>query len=108
MGRMKGIWGQDCLEFIPERWITEQGKIKYEAPYKFLSFNAGPRSCLGKDVALTQLKMVGATLIHNYKFKVVDGGENAEPDLSVILHMKHGLKVNVINRWSSNNNNNST
>ncbi|CAO2830526.1 unnamed protein product [Amaranthus hypochondriacus] len=104
MGRMKGIWGQDCLEFKPERWITEQGKIKYEAPYKFLSFNAGPRSCLGKEVALTQLKMVGATLIHNYKFKVVDGGENAEPDLSVILHMKHGLKVNVINRWSIDNN----
>ncbi|XP_021736652.1 alkane hydroxylase MAH1-like [Chenopodium quinoa] len=99
MARMKGIWGEDCFEFKPERWITKEGKIKYEPPYKFLSFNAGPRTCLGKEVALTQMKMVGATLIHNYKFHVVDG-LHAEPDLSVILHIKHGLKVNVSNRWS--------
>ncbi|XP_010681074.2 alkane hydroxylase MAH1 [Beta vulgaris subsp. vulgaris] len=99
MGRMKGIWGEDCFEFKPERWITKEGKIKYEPPYKFLSFNAGPRTCLGKEVAFTQLKMVSATLIHNYKFHVVDG-QHAEPDMSIVLHMKHGLKVKVSNRWS--------
>lgn len=25
MGRMEGVWGRDCLEFKPERWISEQG-----------------------------------------------------------------------------------
>ncbi|KAL2907205.1 Noroxomaritidine synthase [Bienertia sinuspersici] len=108
MARMKGIWGEDCYEFKPERWITKEGKIKYEPPYKFLSFNAGPRTCLGKEVALTQMKMVGATLIHNYKFHIVDGHKNGEPDLSVILHMKHGLKVKVSNMWSIVVNGNTT
>ncbi|XP_074308653.1 alkane hydroxylase MAH1-like [Silene latifolia] len=103
MARMKGIWGEDCLEFKPERWITKQGKIKYEPPYKFLCFNAGPRTCLGKEVAFTQMKMVGATLIHNYEFKLVNESHAAELDVSVILHMKHGLKVKVSNRWSSMN-----
>ncbi|KAK9713321.1 hypothetical protein RND81_06G019700 [Saponaria officinalis] len=100
MARMKGVWGDDCMEFKPERWITEQGKIKYEPPYKFMCFNAGPRTCLGKEIAFTQMKMVGATLIHNYEFKVVNECHAAELDMSVILHMKHGLKVEVKNRWN--------
>lgn len=97
MARMEGIWGEDCFEFKPERWITNQGKIKYEPSYKFLSFNSGPRTCLGKEVAFTQMKMVSATLIHNYKFQVVDG-HKTNPDLSVILHMRDGLKVKVSNQ----------
>ncbi|KAJ0970412.1 hypothetical protein J5N97_023289 [Dioscorea zingiberensis] len=46
MGRMKAIWGEDCMEFKPERWITEEGMIRHEPPNKFLSFNCGPRTCL--------------------------------------------------------------
>ncbi|GJX34667.1 cytochrome P450, partial [Tanacetum coccineum] len=29
MRRMETIWGPDCLEFRPERWISEQGGIKH-------------------------------------------------------------------------------
>ncbi|KAL7186902.1 hypothetical protein ACSBR2_028586 [Camellia fascicularis] len=38
MGRMETIWGKDCLEFKPERRITEQGVIKREPSYKFITF----------------------------------------------------------------------
>jgi len=100
MARQKAIWGKDCFEFKPERWINEQGKLKYEPSYKFLSFNAGPRTCLGKEVAFAQMKTVGSTLIHNYKFQVVDA-RKVKPDVSVILHVKNGLKVKVNNRWST-------
>ncbi|XP_004142037.3 alkane hydroxylase MAH1 [Cucumis sativus] len=66
LGRMSDVWGKDCLEFKPERWISENGKIKHFPSYKFLSFNAGPRTCLGKQVAFTELKIVAAAIIHNY------------------------------------------
>ncbi|GAV73565.1 p450 domain-containing protein [Cephalotus follicularis] len=99
MGRMPSIWGEDCLEFKPERWITEKGGIKHEPSYKFFAFNAGPRTCLGKDVAFTQMKAVAAAIIHNYHFDLVND-HPVVPRLSVILHMKHGLKVKVTKRRS--------
>ncbi|KDP35260.1 hypothetical protein JCGZ_09419 [Jatropha curcas] len=98
MGRMASIWGEDCLEFKPERWISGGGKIKHEPSYKFLAFNAGPRTCLGKEVAFTQMKIVAASILHNYNVKVVED-HPVTPSASIILHMKHGLKVNVSRRW---------
>ncbi|KAL7144098.1 hypothetical protein ABFS83_08G236000 [Erythranthe nasuta] len=99
MGRMESVWGKDCLEFKPERWITERGLIKHEPSYKFLAFNAGPRTCLGKEVAFVQMKMVAATIIYNYRVRVVDG-HRVEPNCSVILYMRDGLKVRVSKRMA--------
>ncbi|KAJ6294169.1 hypothetical protein OIU76_022286 [Salix suchowensis] len=44
MGRMEEIWGGDCLEFKPERWISNKGELGDVSPYKFTAFNAGPRA----------------------------------------------------------------
>ncbi|KAK1432437.1 hypothetical protein QVD17_09333 [Tagetes erecta] len=97
MGRMETIWGADSCEFKPERWITEKNMIRHEPSYKFLSFNAGPRTCIGKQVAFTQIKAVGATILHNYNFEMAKGHIVA-PNVSIILYMKHGLKVRVTPR----------
>ncbi|KAM3393625.1 hypothetical protein ACQJBY_014387 [Aegilops geniculata] len=52
MGRMQGIWGKDCLNYNPDRWLSEDGnKLRYIPSHKFLAFNSGPRMCLGKDTA---------------------------------------------------------
>ncbi|XP_022950284.1 alkane hydroxylase MAH1-like [Cucurbita moschata] len=97
LGRMSDVWGKDCNEFKPERWISETGRIKHMPSYKFLAFNAGPRTCLGKQVAFTELKIVAAAIIHNYAI-VQETGQAVVPSASVILHMKHGFKVRVTNR----------
>ncbi|KAK4786424.1 hypothetical protein SAY86_003113 [Trapa natans] len=97
MGRVPSIWGEDCLEFRPERWISDKGTVKHEPSYKFLSFNAGPRTCLGKEAAFVQIKTVVASIIQNFDFRVVEG-QDVRPRASIILHMKHGLKVRVSRR----------
>ncbi|PKA55154.1 Cytochrome P450 86B1 [Apostasia shenzhenica] len=97
MGRMEGVWGKDCLEFRPARWITEQGKVRREPAYKFMSFNCGPRSCLGKEMAFTQLKAAAAAVVREFKVEVVDG-HVVEPKLSIILQMKNGLMVRLKKR----------
>ncbi|CAO2830367.1 unnamed protein product [Amaranthus hypochondriacus] len=95
MGRMKSVWGDDCNEFKPERWITKFGEFKNEPSHKFFSFNSGPRTCLGKDMAFTQMKIVAATIIN--KYVIQDVKDNlVVPDISIILHMKYGYKVRIL------------
>ncbi|XP_057443272.1 alkane hydroxylase MAH1-like [Lotus japonicus] len=97
MGRMEHIWGEDCLDFKPERWISERGHIVHMPSYKFITFNAGPRSCLGKDIALIEMKMVAAAILLKFRIQVVDG-HPVTPRISVNLRMKYGLKVKVTKR----------
>ncbi|CAN6803316.1 unnamed protein product [Brassica oleracea] len=97
LGRMKSVWGEDASDFKPERWISETGSSIHVPSFKFLSFNAGPRTCLGKEVAMTQMKTVAVKIIQNYEIKIVEG-HTIEPVPSVILRMKQGLKVMVTKR----------
>lgn len=38
MGRMPYIWGEDAVEFRPERWLNN-GIFQPESPFKFVSFH---------------------------------------------------------------------
>ncbi|KAK7251328.1 hypothetical protein RIF29_34418 [Crotalaria pallida] len=95
IGRMKFIWGEDCLEFKPERWLSADGnKIQLQDSYKFVSFNAGPRICLGKDLAYLQMKSIAAAVLLRHRLTVAQG-HRVEQKMSLTLFMKYGLKVNV-------------
>jgi cytochrome P450 len=93
MARMESVWGKDCLEFKPERWIKD-GQFVSENQFKYTVFNAGPRLCLGKKFAYMQMKMVAASILLRYEVMVVEGHE-VEPKLTTTLYMKHGLLVTL-------------
>ncbi|KAL9228684.1 hypothetical protein vseg_004237 [Gypsophila vaccaria] len=100
VGRMKTVWGEDCMEFRPERWLAEpvdgsNGEYRFELPkdgYKFVAFNAGPRTCLGKDLAYLQMKSVASAVLLRYRLSLVPG-HRVEQKMSLTLFMKNGLKV---------------
>uniref|UniRef100_A0A0C9S666 TSA: Wollemia nobilis Ref_Wollemi_Transcript_11722_1825 transcribed RNA sequence n=1 Tax=Wollemia nobilis TaxID=56998 RepID=A0A0C9S666_9CONI len=94
MGRMENIWGRDCLEFKPERWL-KNGEFVGENPYKFPIFHAGPRICLGKDMAFIQMKSIVASVIHRFSFQVGRGDKFPEYMVSLTMRMKGGLPVTV-------------
>lgn len=95
IGRMKYIWGEDCLEFKPERWLTlDEKKFEVQDSYRFVAFNAGPRICLGKDLAYLQMKSIAAAVLLRHRLAVVPG-HRVEQKMSLTLFMKYGLKVNV-------------
>jgi len=97
MGRSEEIWGEDCMEFKPERWISEKGGNVHVPSYKFIAFNAGPRTCLGKDLSFLQVKIVATAILQNYHVQVVEGYVPT-PSLSVVLLMKDGFKVKITKR----------
>ncbi|XP_002964775.2 cytochrome P450 94A2 [Selaginella moellendorffii] len=90
MGRMESLWGKDCLEFKPERWIQD-GQFVAVSPFKFPVFQAGPRVCLGKEMAMLQMKYVVAALVP--KFELVVGKEEPCYGINMTLIMKDGLPV---------------
>ncbi|KAE8332250.1 cytochrome P450 [Aspergillus sergii] len=58
--RDKDIWGQDADDFIPERWLNMKQK---QEQWAFVPFGAGPRTCLGRQYALSQAGYVIARLL---------------------------------------------
>lgn len=98
MGRSSGIWGEDWEEYRPERWLDEEGVFQPRSPYVYPVFHAGPRMCLGKDMAYVQMKMVAAAVLERFEVEVVDKEKEKEYELNLIAKMKGGLMVKVKER----------
>lgn len=96
MGRMESVWGKDCKEFKPERWLRN-GQYMSESAYKFTAFNGGPRLCLGKDFAYYQMRFVAASILYRYRMSVVED-HHVEPKLALTMYMKYGLKMELSTR----------
>ncbi|XP_043696176.1 cytochrome P450 86A2-like [Telopea speciosissima] len=98
VGRMEWTWGEDCMEFRPERWLSPDEK-SYEAKdqFKYVSFNAGPRICLGKDLAYLQMKSIASAVLLRHRLTLAPG-HRVEQKMSLTLFMKKGLMVNVHHR----------
>ncbi|EEY62024.1 cytochrome P450, putative [Phytophthora infestans T30-4] len=78
LGRMPHVWGPDAAEFKPERWI-EAGKLISVSAYQFVAFNAGPRLCLGKNLAMLEMKLIVADVTYAISFTLpVKGQLNAK------------------------------
>ncbi|VAI20471.1 hypothetical protein VPH35_084674 [Triticum aestivum] len=98
IGRMESVWGANCREYRPERWLSEDGRqLRHVPSHKFLAFNSGPRLCLGRDIAIMQMKIIVAAIVWNFDVKVLDG-QTIETKLSCLLQMKNGLKVKLNKR----------
>ncbi|KAG8388089.1 hypothetical protein BUALT_Bualt02G0088900 [Buddleja alternifolia] len=97
MGRMEDLWGKDRFEFRPDRWFDENGAFKPVSPYKFPVFQAGPRVCLGKEMAFIQMKYVVASVLRRFEFLPV----RSDPPVFVPLltaYMAGGFNVRVRRR----------
>lgn len=102
IGRMESIWGEDWAEFRPERWLEEgeegEGRRKKvfvgKDPYSYPVFQAGPRVCLGKEMALLQMKRMVAGVLRRFRV-VPTAAEEFEPVLLPYLtgRMEGGLAV---------------
>ncbi|KAL2515119.1 Cytochrome [Forsythia ovata] len=97
MGRMEELWGKDRFKFRPDRWFDETGFLKSVSPFKFPVFQAGPRVCLGKEMAFIQMKYVVASVLRRFEFVP----ENLDQPIFVPLltaYMAGGFNVRVRRR----------
>ncbi|THG21566.1 hypothetical protein TEA_007940 [Camellia sinensis var. sinensis] len=107
MGRSEKLWGSNWAEFRPERWLDMRdaaaGKWSFVArdPYTYPVSQAGPRICLGKDMAFLMKRVVSGVL---RRFRVVPAfEEGVEPVFMAHLtsKMKGGFPVRIEGRAES-------
>ncbi|KAJ3194543.1 cytochrome P450-dit2 [Irineochytrium annulatum] len=98
MGRQTSLWGPDALEFKPERWIEPDGSIRRVSPFVAIAFNAGPRVCLGQQMATVEAVMAIVGLCNEFDFETVEKDmPDPAPSLSLTNGMAGGLPVYVKN-----------
>ncbi len=55
---------KDPLEFRPERWEKECDELN---PYAYMGFGGGPRSCIGKHLAMLSTKIALVNFVRRYE-----------------------------------------
>ncbi|THU70765.1 hypothetical protein C4D60_Mb08t28450 [Musa balbisiana] len=94
MGGWRGSGGRTASSSI-----TGGGCRVRESPFKFPVFQAGPRICLGKEMAFLKMKYIAAAVLREFSLRRVEG-ERQKPTLVPMLtaHMAGGLQMVVERR----------
>ncbi|CAM0872078.1 unnamed protein product [Alopecurus aequalis] len=95
MGRMESVWGEDARTYRPERWLDPtEGTFRPESPFRYPVFHAGPRICLGKEMAYIQMKSIVACVLEEFELEV-NAMYRPRQVASLTLRMADGLPVRV-------------
>ncbi|RYP38347.1 hypothetical protein DL767_002587 [Monosporascus sp. MG133] len=102
----------DPSKFLPERWLVGEGHPLRPVKDAWVPFSAGPRNCIGMELALAQLKLVTIFTVRTFDIEQAWGdwdkqcGEKATPSHLVngqrlypvgegAVHPKDGMPVHV-------------
>ena len=67
--RLHEFW-DDPDEFKPDRFTPAKSKNRH--PFCYIPFGAGNRNCIGKNLALVEIKMAVAKILYNFEIKTID------------------------------------
>ncbi|KIM75269.1 hypothetical protein PILCRDRAFT_679651 [Piloderma croceum F 1598] len=66
--------------FWPDRWLPEQDRHKIPSDERFIldliafnSFSYGPANCVGKNLALLEMRAITCFIVQKFKFKAKEG-----------------------------------
>eukprot|EP01147_Barroeca_monosierra_P005865 gene5865-9063_t len=84
MGRLENLW-ESPLEFRPERWESTTA-----SHFKYTAFNAGPRLCLGMNMAYLEAQFLIAMIIQRFDIKILKD-QPFDYQVTLTMPMKDGL-----------------
>jgi len=82
------LWGPDVDTFNPDRWDKLPETV---SNYSYLTFLQGPRSCIGRRFAETEMKALLITLIQRLRFDEVVKGRKVEKKAIITTRPKDGM-----------------
>lgn len=90
MGRDPNLW-EDPLKFDPGRFFNKPKP----SPFVFTAFQAGPRMCLGMNMALLEMKCVLVRVLSQFTVSLMQTPESVTYRNSVTLPILDDLKVSM-------------
>jgi cytochrome P450 len=88
---------KDPEVFDPERFAP--GRADEIPTYAYLAFGAGPRKCIGRALAMTEMVLVVATVLQRFRLSLAPGQEEVEPEIAeVLLRPRGGLRMRLTAR----------
>lgn len=86
------IWGPDVDSFNPDRWDKLPEAV---SNYNYLTFLQGPRSCIGRRFAETEMKVLLVKLIQRLRYDEVVKGRYVEKKAMITTRPKGGMYLKV-------------
>ena len=90
-------WWPRPEQFDPERFLGRRDTDTGSGPLRYLPFGAGPRLCIGRDLALLQAPIVIAALARRLRMRPLHP-ERVRPDFGVTLRPSGGVVGDVSRR----------
>ncbi|SMQ18925.1 Cytochrome P450 [Streptomyces sp. Ag82_O1-12] len=95
MHRHRDFW-PDPERFDPERFTPEAIAARPKSAY--MPFGAGPRICIGKHFALTELVIIAAMIVQKYRLRLPEGRPSVGMEQLVTLRPKHDVLLRLERR----------
>lgn len=81
-------------------FYTHRIPFKQPSLYEFPVFQAGPRFCLGKDMAQFEAKIVAAKLLRRFSFELMEGeAEKINYSLNITMSLCNSPNKDSYNLW---------
>lgn len=92
------LWGSDCDEFHPQRWMKGWKRTKVPAE-AWMPFLHGSRGCIGSRVALMEMKCVIAAVLLEGTFIQINPG--CEPSAAGVILVPKGMSFRITAQYFS-------
>jgi cytochrome P450 len=87
------VYWTDPESFGPDRFNAEESAKRPKHVYA--PFGAGPRICIGKYFALTELCLIVATISQRYRLELQPGAAAVEPEPLITLNARGGIHLRL-------------